>query len=61
MPSKENLAAQSSSNRQEGEVIEGQAKEVLELKMMQKELMIIMKLCSTKDLMVQPLMKIKKV
>ena len=64
LPSSENLAAQSTSNRQgRGEVLEGkQAEEVLELlKVMQKEIMIITKLCSMKDLMDQLLMKIKKV
>ena len=63
LPTSENLAAQSISNRQgRGDVLEGdQAKEVLELlKMMQKELMPIMKQCSMKDMTVQQLMKVKK-
>ena len=64
LPNVENLAAQSSSNRQgRGDVLEGeQAKEVLELlKMTLKEPIQITRQCSMKDMMDQLLMKIKKV
>ena len=62
IPNSVNLAAQSTSNRRRGDVLEGdQAKEVLELlKMMLKERMLIMKQCLMKDTMVQRLTKIKK-
>ena len=56
LPTTDNLAAQSVSNRQgRGDVIEGeQAKEVLNLlKKMLKELMIIMRQCLMRDLMDQ--------
>ena len=56
LPAVENLAAQSQSNRQgRGDVLTGdQAKKVLDLlKKMLNKLMIIMKLCLTKDMMVQ--------